>query len=708
MAKSTDNLKNTRNIGIMAHIDAGKTTTSERILFYTGLTHKIGETHDGTATMDWMDQEQERGITITSAATTTQWKYDNELFKINLIDTPGHVDFTVEVERSLRVLDGTIATFDSVAGVEPQSETVWRQADKYNVPRICYVNKMDRSGANFFEVVRQVREMLGANPCPIQVPVGAEETFRGIIDLVTMKALYWHDETMGADYSIEEIPAEFADEAQEWRDKMLEAIAECDDAIMEKFFDDPSAITEDEIRIAIRKGTLSMNITPMLCGSSFKNKGVQPLLDAVCSYLPSPLDTPAIEGHDPHDPEKVIVRHPSPDEPFCALAFKIATDPFVGRLCFFRVYSGELHAGTYVYNTRSDKKERISRLFQMHSNKQNPKEVIGCGDIGAGVGFKDIRTGDTLCDENHPITLEAMDFPDPVIGISIEPKTQKDVDKLANGLAKLSEEDPTFRVHTDEESGQTIIEGMGELHLDVLIERLKREFKVECNQGRPQVSYKEAITQTVELRETYKKQTGGRGKFADIIVKVGPADPEFEGELQFVDEVKGGNIPKEFIPSIQKGFASAMKNGVLAGFAMDKLKVVLVDGSFHPVDSDQLSFELCARFAFKSACEKARPVLLEPIMKVEVVTPEESMGDVISDLNKRRGQVEGMESSRSGARIVKAKVPLAEMFGYVTDLRTITSGRATSTMEFDHYEELSPSIARQVLTECQGRVDLIK
>jgi len=708
MAKVTDNLKNTRNIGIMAHIDAGKTTTSERILFYTGLTHKIGETHDGTATMDWMDQEQERGITITSAATTTQWKYDNEMYKINLIDTPGHVDFTVEVERSLRVLDGSIATFDSVAGVEPQSETVWRQADKYNVPRICYVNKMDRSGANFFEVVRQVREMLGANPCPIQIPIGAEETFRGIVDLVTMKAMYWHDETMGADYSVEEIPAEFADEAQEWRDKMLETVAEFDDAMMEKFFDDPSTITEDEIRTAIHKGTLSMAIAPMLCGSSFKNKGVQPLLDAVCAYLPSPVDTPAIEGTDPDDSEKIIVRHPDPSEPLCALAFKIATDPYVGRLCFFRVYSGELHAGSYVYNTRSSKKERISRLFQMHSNKQNPKEVIGCGDIGAGVGFKDIRTGDTLCDEDHPIVLEAMDFPDPVIGISVEPKTQKDLDKLANGLAKLAEEDPTFRVHTDEDSGQTIIEGMGELHLDVLIERLKREFKVECNQGRPQVAYKEAITETVELREVYKKQTGGRGKFADIIVKVGPADPDFDGELQFIDEVKGGNIPKEFIPSVQKGFLSAMKTGVLAGFTVDKMKVVLVDGSYHPVDSDQLSYELCARQAFRNASEKARPVLQEPIMKLEVVTPEESMGDVISDLNKRRGQVEGMESSRSGARIVKAKVPLAEMFGYVTALRTITSGRATSAMVFDHYEEVSSSIARQVLTEAQGRVDLIK
>ena len=708
MAKVTDSLRNTRNIGIMAHIDAGKTTTSERILFYTGLTHKIGEVHDGAATMDWMEQEQERGITITSAATTTQWKYNNELFKINLIDTPGHVDFTVEVERSLRVLDGAIAAFDAVSGVEPQSETVWRQADKYNVPRICYVNKMDRSGANFLEVARQIKEMLGANPCPIQIPVGAEETFKGIVDLITMKAYFWHDETMGADYSVEEIPADHLDEAKEWREKMLEAIAEFDDAVMEKFFDDPASITEDEIRAAIRKGTLSMQIAPMVCGSSFKNKGVQCLLDAVCLYLPSPVDTPAIEGTDPRDPDKVIVRHPNPEEPLCALAFKIATDPYVGRLCFFRVYSGELHAGSYVYNSRSDKKERISRLFQMHSNKQNPKELIGTGDIGAGVGFKDIRTGDTLCDEAHPITLEAMDFPDPVIGVSIEPKTQKDIDKLSNGLAKLSEEDPTFRVHTDEDSGQTIIEGMGELHLEIIIDRLRREFKVECNQGRPQVAYREALTQTVELREVYKKQTGGRGKFADIIVKVGPADADFEGSLQFVDEVKGGNIPKEFIPSVQKGFQRAMTTGVLAGFAVEKLKVVLVDGSYHPVDSDQLSYELCAMQAYRTASEKARPVLLEPIMKVEVVTPEESMGDVISDLNKRRGQVEGMESNRSGARIVKAKVPLAEMFGYVTALRTITSGRATSSMTFSHYEEVSSSIAKQVLTEFKGRVDLVK
>ncbi|GAB6011819.1 elongation factor G [Viscerimonas tarda] len=707
MAKVLEGLRNTRNIGIMAHIDAGKTTTSERILFYTGLTHKIGEVHDGAATMDWMEQEQERGITITSAATTTQWKYDNELFKINLIDTPGHVDFTVEVERSLRILDGAVATFCAVGGVEPQSETVWRQADKYNVPRICYVNKMDRSGANFFEVVRQVKEVLGANPCPIQIPIGSEEKFRGIVDLVTMKALYWHDETMGADYSIEEIPAEYVAEAQEWREKMLEKVAECDETLMEKFFDDPSTITEDEINTALRIGTLSMQINPMILGSSFKNKGVQCLLNAVCMYLPSPIDTLAIEGTDPRT-DKVIIRHPSPDEPLCALAFKIATDPFVGRLCFFRVYSGELPSGSYVYNSRSDKKERISRLFQMHSNKQNPKDVIGCGDIGAGVGFKDIRTGDTLCDEDHPIVLESMDFPEPVIGIAVEPKTQKDIDKLSNGLAKLAEEDPTFRVHTDEDSGQTVIEGMGELHLEIIIDRLKREFKVECNQGRPQVSYKEAITKEVELREVYKKQTGGRGKFADIIVKVGPVDADFEGDLQFVDEVKGGNIPKEFIPSVQKGFARAMKNGVLAGFPIEKLKVSLLDGSYHPVDSDQLSFEICAIQAFRSAVEKAGPVLLEPIMKVEVVTPEENMGDVISDLNKRRGQVEGMESNRSGARVVKAKTPLAEMFGYVTSLRTITSGRATSSMTFSHYEELSASIARQVLTEFKGRVELIK
>ena len=708
MAKSPDDLlKYTRNIGIMAHIDAGKTTTSERIRFYTGLTHKIGEVHDGAATMDWMEQEQERGITITSAATTTWWNYANEKYKINLIDTPGHVDFTAEVERSLRILDGAVATFCAVGGVEPQSETVWRQADKYNVPRIGYVNKMDRSGANFFEVVRQLKEVLGANPCPIQIPIGAEETFKGVVDLIKMKAIFWHDETMGADYSQEEIPANLLDEAQEWRDKMLEKIAECDDALMEKYFDDPSSITEDEIRVAIRKGTLAMQIVPMTCGSSFKNKGVQTLLDAVCAYLPSPVDTPAVVGHDPNDPEKEIDRKPSASEPMAALAFKIAVDPYVGRLCFFRVYSGEVAAGSYVLNTRSGKKERVSRLFQMHSNKQNPKEFIGCGDIGAGVGFKDIRTGDTLCDENAPIVLEAMDFPDPVIGIAVEPKTQKDMDKLGLGLQKLAEEDPTFTVKTNEETGQTVISGMGELHLEIIIDRLKREFKVECNQGRPQVSYKEAITKPVELREVYKKQTGGRGKFADIIVRVEPVDAGFEGALQFIDEVKGGNIPREFIPSIQKGFTTAMKNGVLAGFPMDQLKVTVIDGSYHPVDSDQLSFEVCAIQAFKKACEKAAPVLLEPIMKIEVVTPEESMGDVISDLNKRRGQVEGMESSRSGARIVKANAPLAEMFGYVTALRTITSGRATSTMTFSHYAEVGSSIAKAVLTEAQGRVDLL-
>ena len=708
MAKSPDDLlKYTRNIGIMAHIDAGKTTTSERILFYTGLTHKIGEVHDGAATMDWMEQEQERGITITSAATTTWWNYANEKYKINLIDTPGHVDFTAEVERSLRILDGAVATFCAVGGVEPQSETVWRQADKYNVPRIGYVNKMDRSGANFFEVVRQLKEVLGANPCPIQIPIGAEETFKGVVDLIKMKAIFWHDETMGADYSQEEIPANLLDEAQEWRDKMLEKIAECDDALMEKYFDDPSSITEDEIRVAIRKGTLAMQIVPMTCGSSFKNKGVQTLLDAVCAYLPSPVDTPAVVGHDPNDPEKEIDRKPSASEPMAALAFKIAVDPYVGRLCFFRVYSGEVAAGSYVLNTRSGKKERVSRLFQMHSNKQNPKEFIGCGDIGAGVGFKDIRTGDTLCDENAPIVLEAMDFPDPVIGIAVEPKTQKDMDKLGLGLQKLAEEDPTFTVKTNEETGQTVISGMGELHLEIIIDRLKREFKVECNQGRPQVSYKEAITKPVELREVCKKQTGGRGKFADIIVRVEPVDAGFEGALQFIDEVKGGNIPREFIPSIQKGFTTAMKNGVLAGFPMDQLKVTVIDGSYHPVDSDQLSFEVCAIQAFKKACEKAAPVLLEPIMKIEVVTPEESMGDVISDLNKRRGQVEGMESSRSGARIVKANAPLAEMFGYVTALRTITSGRATSTMTFSHYAEVGSSIAKAVLTEAQGRVDLL-
>ena len=697
----------TRNIGIMAHIDAGKTTTSERILFYTGKTHKIGEVHDGGATMDWMAQEQERGITITSAATTCQWHWNNQIYKINLIDTPGHVDFTAEVERSLRVLDGAVATYCAVGGVEPQSETVWRQADKYNVPRIGYVNKMDRSGADFFEVVRQMKAILGANPCVISIPIGAEENFKGIVDLIKMKAIFWHDETMGAEYEVDEIPAELKDEAQEWHDKMVETAAECDEALMEKFFEDPSSITEEEIVAAIRKGTLAMDIVPMTQGSSFKNKGVQTLLDYVCMFLPSPLDTPNIVGTNPETGEEED-RKPSEEEHTAALAFKIATDPYVGRLTFFRVYSGKIEAGSYIYNTRSRKKERVSRLFQMHSNHQNPVEVISAGDIGAGVGFKDIHTGDTLCDEDAPIVLESMDFPDPVIGIAVEPKTQKDLDKLSNGLAKLAEEDPTFTVKTDEQTGQTVISGMGELHLDIIIDRLKREFKVECNQGKPQVNYKEAITKTVNLREVYKKQSGGRGKFADIIVNIGPVDEDFkEGGLQFVDEVKGGNIPKEFIPSVQKGFTTAMKNGVLAGYPLDSLKVTLIDGSFHPVDSDQLSFEICAIQAYKNACAKAGPVLMEPIMKLEVVTPEENMGDVIGDLNKRRGQVEGMESSRSGARIVKAMVPLAEMFGYVTALRTITSGRATSSMVYSHHAQVSNSIAKAVLEEVKGRADLI-
>ena len=706
MAKT--DLHFTRNIGIMAHIDAGKTTTSERILFYTGKTHKIGEVHEGGATMDWMAQEQERGITITSAATTTFWNWDNHQYKINLIDTPGHVDFTAEVERSLRVLDGAVATYCAVGGVEPQSETVWRQADKYNVPRIGYVNKMDRSGANFFDVVRQMKDVLGATAVPINIPIGAEENFKGVVDLIKMKAILWHDETMGADYDVEDIPAELADEAEEWRTKLLEYAAECDEALMEKFFEDPSSITNEELIAAIRKGTLSMQITPMCCGSSFKNKGVQTLLDYVCMFLPSPVDTPAVVGTNP-DTGAEEDRRPAEDEKTAALAFKIATDPYVGRLTFFRVYSGKVEAGSYVYNVRSGKKERVSRLFQMHSNKQNPVDVIGAGDIGAGVGFKDIRTGDTLADEDAPIVLESMEFPEPVIGIAIEPKTQSDVDKLGIGLAKLAEEDPTFTVRTDEQSGQTVISGMGELHLDIIIDRLKREFKVECNQGKPQVNYKEAITQTVMgHREIYKKQSGGRGKFADIIVNVGPVDEDFkEGGLQFVNEVTGGNIPKEFIPSVQKGFENAMKNGVLGGFPMDSLKVVLEDGSFHPVDSDQLSFEICALQAYKNVCAKAKPVLLEPMMKLEVVTPEENMGDVIGDLNKRRGQVEGMESSRSGARIVKAMVPLAEMFGYVTALRTITSGRATSSMTYDHHAPVSSSIAKAVLEECKGRTDLV-
>ena len=696
----------TRNIGIMAHIDAGKTTTSERILFYTGKTHKIGEVHDGAATMDWMAQEQERGITITSAATTCNWNYDGKTYKINLIDTPGHVDFTAEVERSLRVLDGAIATYSAADGVQPQSETVWRQADKYNVPRIGYVNKMDRSGADFYETVQQMKDILGANPCPVQIPIGAEENFKGVVDLIKMKAILWHDETMGAEYDIEDIPADLVDEANEWHDKMVENAANFDDEVMELYLDGKD-IPEEKLIAAIRKGTIAMEITPMLLGSSYKNKGVQPLLDYTCAFLPSPLDTEAVMGVNP-DTEEEEGRKPSETEPTSALAFKIATDPFMGRLVFFRVYSGKVTAGSYVYNPRSGKKERISRLFQMNSNKEIPMESIDAGDIGAGVGFKDIRTGDTLCDENKPIVLESMTFPDTVISIAVEPKSQADIAKLDNGLAKLAEEDPTFTVRTDEQSGQTIISGMGELHLDIIIDRLKREFKVECNQGKPQVNYKEAIIGTAQSRETYKKQSGGRGKFACIDVTIGPKDEDYtEGDLQFINEVKGGNVPKEFIPSVEKGFKDCLKSGVLGGFPMVGMKVTLTDGSFHPVDSDQLSFELVAHQAFKVLCPKAKPVLMEPIMKVEVVTPEENMGDVIGDLNKRRGLVQGMEEGRSGARIVKAMVPLAEMFGYVTALRTITSGRATSSMEYDHHAPVSTAIAKAVLDEQNGHSELL-
>ena len=696
----------TRNIGIMAHIDAGKTTTSERILFYTGKTHKIGEVHDGAATMDWMAQEQERGITITSAATTCNWTWNNKQFKINLIDTPGHVDFTAEVERSLRVLDGAIATYSAADGVQPQSETVWRQADKYNVPRIGYVNKMDRSGADFFETVQQMKDILGANPCPIQIPIGAEENFKGLVDLIKMKAILWHDETMGAEYDIEDIPADLVDEANEWREKMVENAANFDDDLMEKYLEG-AEISEEQLIAAIRKGTIAMEITPMLLGSSYKNKGVQPLLDYTCAFLPSPLDTEAIVGTNP-DTEEEEDRKPSEDEPTSALAFKIATDPFMGRLVFFRVYSGKVVAGSYVYNPRSGKKERISRLFQMNSNKEIPMESIDAGDIGAGVGFKDIRTGDTLCDESKPIVLESMTFPDTVISIAVEPKSQADVAKLDNGLAKLAEEDPTFTVRTDEQSGQTIISGMGELHLDIIIDRLKREFKVECNQGKPQVNYKEAIIGTAQSRETYKKQSGGRGKFACIDVTIGPKDEDYkDGDLQFINEVKGGNIPKEFIPSVEKGFKDCLANGVLGGFPMTGMKVTLTDGSFHPVDSDQLSFELVAHQAFKVLCPKAKPVLMEPIMRVEVVTPEENMGDVIGDLNKRRGMVQGMEEGRSGARVVKAMVPLAAMFGYATALRTITSGRATSSMEYDHHAPVSTAIAKAVLDEQNGHSELL-
>ena len=697
----------TRNIGIMAHIDAGKTTTSERILFYTGKTHKIGEVHDGAATMDWMAQEQERGITITSAATTCNWNYDGKSYKINLIDTPGHVDFTAEVERSLRVLDGAVATYSAADGVQPQSETVWRQADKYNVPRVGYVNKMDRSGADFFETVRQMKDILGANPIAIQIPIGAEENFRGVVDLVKMKAILWHDETMGAQYDIEEIPAELVDEANEWREKLIEGAANYDDDVMELYLEGQD-IPEDKLMAAIRKGCISMDCCPMLCGSSYKNKGVQTLLDYVCAFLPSPLDTVVTVGTNP-ETEAEEERKAGVNEPTAALAFKIATDPFMGRLVFFRVYSGKVIAGSYVYNPRSGKKERISRLFQMNSNKEIAMESIDAGDIGAGVGFKDIRTGDTLCDEAHPIVLESMTFPDTVISIAVEPKSQADIAKLDTGLQKLAEEDPTFTVRTDEQSGQTIISGMGELHLDIIIDRLKREFKVECNQGKPQVNYKEAITKAAQSRETYKKQSGGRGKFACIDVTIEPKDEDYkEGDLQFINVVKGGNVPKEFIPSVEKGFKDCLGNGVLGGFPITGLKVTLTDGSFHPVDSDQLSFELVAHQAFKKLCPQAGPVLMEPIMRVEVVTPEENMGDVIGDLNKRRGLVQGMEEARSGARVVKAMVPLSEMFGYVTALRTITSGRATSSMEYDHHSPVSNSLAKEILEELNGNADLLK
>ncbi|MBR2981040.1 MAG: elongation factor G [Odoribacter sp.] len=692
----------TRNIGIMAHIDAGKTTTTERILYFTGVNHKIGETHDGSATMDWMVQEQERGITITSAATTCFWNYQDKQYKINIIDTPGHVDFTVEVERSLRVLDGAVALFCAVGGVEAQSETVWRQANKYGVPRIAFVNKMDRSGADFFKAVREIREKLHANPIPLQLPIGSEENFKGVVDLVEMKAHVWKDGSMTPE--IEEIPENMLAEAQEWREKMVETAPVQDDALMERFFEDPDSITVEELRAVIRKAVIAMDFCPVLCGSSFKNKGVHNLLDAVITYLPNPLDKPEITGTLPGTEEPVTFKV-DPDQPLCALGFKIATDPFVGRLCYTRVYTGKIVAGSYVYNPRTDKKERISRLFQMHSNHQLPKEFIEAGDICACVGFKDIRTGDTLCDPENPVVLESMTFPEPVIGIAVEPLTQKDTDKLGMALAKLAEEDPTFRVKTDEDSGQTVISGMGELHLDIIMDRLKREFKVECNQGAPQVAYKEAITGTVELRHVFKKQSGGRGKFADIIFRMEPAAEGKEG-LEFINEVKGGNIPKEFIPSVEKGFKEAMANGVLAGYDMESLKITLVDGSFHPVDSDALSFEMAAKMGFKEACQKASPVLMEPIMKLEVVTPEEYMGDIIADLNRRRGQVDGMES-RSGARVVNAQVPLSEQFGYVTVLRTLSSGRASSSMEFDHYAEVPKNIAKEVIEKANGRVDLL-
>jgi elongation factor G len=694
-------LKYTRNIGIAAHIDAGKTTTTERILYYGGVSHKIGEVHDGAATMDWMEQEQERGITITSAATTLNWDYRGEEYHVNIIDTPGHVDFTVEVNRSLRVLDGLVFLFSAVDGVEPQSETNWRLANNYNVPRIGFVNKMDRQGADFLKVSKQVKDMLGSHALPLQIPIGAEETFRGVVDLINFKGIVWNEEDQGMTYEEIEIPEDIIDEAREYRGLLLEAVAEFDESLMEKYFEDENSLTEAEILAALRQATISGKVVPMMCGSAFKNKGVQAMLDMVMEILPSPMDTEAIIGTNP-DTDEEEVRQPSVDEPFTSLAFKIATDPYVGRLCFTRAYSGILESGSYVFNTRTSKKERISRIFQMHANKQNQIDSLQAGDIAALVGFKDIRTGDTLCDQKHPIVLESMDFPDPVIGIAIEPKTQKDMDKLGVALAKLAEEDPTFTVKTDHDSGQTIISGMGELHLEIIVDRLKREFDVECNQGAPQVSYKEAVQHSVRHREIYKKQSGGRGKFADISFELSPVDADFEGEgLQFVNEIKGGNIPKEFIPSVEKGFKIAMENGVLAGFPIDTLKVRLFDGSYHDVDSDALSFELCAKIAFKSSVKQAGPELLEPIMRLDVITPEENMGDIIGDLNRRRGQVEGMED-KAGSKLVKAKVPLSEMFGYVTDLRTISSGRATSTMEFFSFQSAPKNIAEVVIAETTG------
>ncbi len=702
-------LRYTRNIGIAAHIDAGKTTTTERILYYTGVNHKIGEVHDGAATMDWMAQEQERGITITSAATTCFWKYRDNNYKINIIDTPGHVDFTVEVNRSLRVLDGLVFLFSAVDGVEPQSETNWRLADNYNVTRLGFVNKMDRQGADFLNVVKQTREILGGNAVPLQLPIGAEETFVGVVDLINNRGMVWNEEDKGMTYKIVPIPEDMKEEVAHWREKMLEAVSEFDDKIMEKFFEAPETITEREVLDALRKACIANKIVPMVCGSSFKNKGVQTMLDLVMELMPCPLDKENIKGTNP-DTEQEVTRKPDVKDPFTALAFKIATDPFVGRLCFFRAYSGRLDAGSYVLNTRSGNKERISRIFQMHANKQNPIEFIEAGDIGAAVGFKDIRTGDTLCDEKHPIVLEAMNFPEPVIGIAIEPKTQGDLDRLGVGLNKLAEEDPTFRVKTDEDSGQTIISGMGELHLEIIVDRLKREFKVEVNQGAPQVAYKEAISGTVDHREVYKKQSGGRGKFADMKITLGPVDPDFDtsktGGLQFVNEITGGNIPREFIPAVEKGFKASLTNGVLAGYPLVGLKVVLTDGSYHAVDSDALSFEICARAAYREALPKCKPVLLEPIMKVEVLTPEQNMGDVVGDLNRRRGQIEGMDS-KGNAQVIKAKVPLSEMFGYVTQLRTLTSGRATSTMEFSHYNEAPANIAADVIAKAKGKAEKV-